>query len=256
MTKTSHKGAGSLAHQVRKQVRPWHKRLGVIGALFLLLLSITGVAINHSDGLSLGKAQVSQSWLLDYYGITAPAHAGRFGEFAVTDNLLWHDGKLLLEAKSTLLGATRRHNAIIAIDQGHLYLLSPDGTLQETQDSSVGLPTPIEALALEGSTTEASAQVWLRTDKGQYLADDELLEWRAATSLLPLNWLAPTPADSAVIDHARSAHLNWERVLLDLHSGRFFGPWAVWLWDLLALIFVLLSLSGLYIWWSQRPKKR
>ena len=39
-----------------------------------------------------------------------------------------------------------------------------------------------------------------------------------------------------------------ERVLLDFHSGRIFGPVGIVVYDLLALMVLVLSISGLIIW--------
>ncbi len=43
-----------------------------------------------------------------------------------------------------------------------------------------------------------------------------------------------------------------ERVLLDLHSGRIFGPVGVLVYDLLALALGFLSISGLLLWFRGR----
>jgi uncharacterized iron-regulated membrane protein len=43
-----------------------------------------------------------------------------------------------------------------------------------------------------------------------------------------------------------------ERVILDLHSGRFFGKLGPWLFDIAALLLILLSLSGAWIWLKRR----
>ncbi len=241
----------NTGHQIRKSIRPWHRRLGLLGALFLMLLTITGVAINHADGWGLSHSKVRIGWLLDYYGIQAPAHSRQFGDLGVTDNLLWQDKRLVLEARRPLLAATHFNSLIIAIDNEHLYLLSDEGELLETQNNSTGLPTPLSGLSVEGGN-----QLWLKGEQGQYLADEDFIEWHQTTSLVPLNWLEGSAASEALLLQARSANLTWERLLLDLHSGRLFGSWAIWLWDLAAVCFVFLSLSGLYIWWSQRPRRK
>lgn len=245
------RAATHTGHQIRKSIRPWHRRLGLLGALFLMLLTLSGVAINHADGWGLAHAKVRIGWLLDYYGIQAPAHSRQFDDLGVTDNLLWQQQRLLLEARRPLLAAGHVNSMIVAIDAEQLYLLSSNGELLETQDKSTGLPTPLSGLAIEGSS-----QVWLEGEKGQYLADEDFIEWRQATSFVPLNWLEGSAASESLLLQARSANLTWERLLLDLHSGRLFGSWAIWLWDLLAACFVFLSLSGLYIWWSQRPRRK
>ncbi|MCL2917920.1 PepSY-associated TM helix domain-containing protein [Shewanella litorisediminis] len=252
MTRRLSNTAGKqLGHRLRKQIRPWHRRIGIVGGLFLLLLTVTGILINHAADTGLTQARVRLPWLLDYYGIPLPSHSGQFGDYGITDNLLWHQGTMVLEAKHPLIAATQWRNQTIAIDAENLYLLNGDGQLIETQNKATGLPVPLKAMAIEGES-----QLWLSGQNGQYLADEDLIEWQSTTSFAPLHWLEGKAAERQLLEDARSAHLHWERVLLDLHAGRIFGQWGVWLWDLLALGFVFLSLSGLYIWISQQPKRK
>jgi uncharacterized iron-regulated membrane protein len=46
--------------------------------------------------------------------------------------------------------------------------------------------------------------------------------------------------------------LPTERLLLDLHSGRIFGAAGPWIFDIAALLLILLSLSGTWIWIKRR----
>ena len=43
-----------------------------------------------------------------------------------------------------------------------------------------------------------------------------------------------------------------ERLLLDLHSGRFFGRFGPWVMDAAAVLIVLLGVSGTWIWLRRR----
>ena len=253
----------TLKFKLARALRPWHRRLGIISCIFILLLVITGVAINHSQALHLGKTPVQQSWLLDFYGIAAPTHAAQFTQSSeplfITDNLLWLGSKPILEAPSQLLSAISFNDLVIAIDKHQLYLFDSQGRLQETQNSSTGLPDNLAAIAVEASTTHSNKVnlVWLKTDSGYFQADENLIDWIPAQPLAPLPWVTPLKTiDAHLVQHARSANLNWERVILDLHSGRLFGAYAVWIWDMFALALLLVSLSGLWIWVKQaRPKR-
>jgi len=53
-------------------------------------------------------------------------------------------------------------------------------------------------------------------------------------------------------NHFRGEVLPVERVLLDLHSGRFFGKIGPWLFDIAAALLILLSLTGSWIWLRRR----
>ena len=51
-----------------------------------------------------------------------------------------------------------------------------------------------------------------------------------------------------VVAAYRGEVLSLQRLLLDMHSGRFFGSKGVWVYDLLALLVFLLAGSGLVLW--------
>ena len=46
--------------------------------------------------------------------------------------------------------------------------------------------------------------------------------------------------------------ISWERLLLDIHSGRVLGSLGVVLVDLMALLFMLMAASGVWIWSRRR----
>jgi hypothetical protein len=246
-----------IKNQILRALRPWHRRLGLLSALFILLLALTGVAINHSQDFNLDTAQVKQGWLLDYYGITAPKTVTVFHTepklLAAADNQLWLEDKLIIETEKPIIGASYFQDSILAIDTEHLYLFSAEGDVYETQGISTGLPANLLAL---GKTAEG---IWLNTRQGPLMSDAQLLDWQAIAAPESLIWLAPIAIGqlnqetlNQVSLNARSGHLTWERVMLDLHSGRLFGALTIWLWDLFALALLLVASSGVWIWMKQR----
>ena len=57
---------------ISKVLRPlyrWHRRIGMIAVLFVVVLSITGILLNHNAQLDLNKTKVTSSWLLALYGM-------------------------------------------------------------------------------------------------------------------------------------------------------------------------------------------
>ena len=54
----------------------------------------------------------------------------------------------------------------------------------------------------------------------------------------------------------RGYGLTLERVLLDLHSGRVLGSAGVLLVDAAAILFLLLAISGLWLWSRRRTSTR
>ncbi|WP_299804268.1 PepSY-associated TM helix domain-containing protein [uncultured Shewanella sp.] len=245
----------NLRVKLLRQLRPWHRRIGIVSTLLVIFIAITGVLINHSNHLSLDTAHVKQAWLLDYYGIKAPTDVALYQNspqtLLSTANQLWLNDKLALEASGPILAAVTHNEMIVAIDSHHLYLLSPQGELFETQSLATGLPSDIEAI---GQTD----QLWLKTATGLYLADSDLIEWTATQPYAAIDWIKPVESTKTAefAQQIRASHLSWERVLLDLHSGRVFGSLGPWLMDLVALSLLIMAFTGCYIWLQQKPAKR
>ena len=237
--------------------RTWHQRFGLITALFLLVMLLTGVLLNHSSHLGLHNRKIENNWLLNLYQVPAPRHRLSIASdnnptLFITDNLLWLGKQKLLEAQQNLISAAFYQTHIIAIDQSQLYLLTPEGDLLETQNRSTGLPENLAALAIE--TSPALSKACLRTAAGSYCSEDELISWQAVADN-SITWSEPQnfAENHPAAQQARSSHLTMLQLMQDIHSGRIFGNWAVWFWDLIALLLLLVIIMGLRIWWIQ-PK--
>ena len=244
-----------MRKQANKQFRFWHRKLGICSVVFVILLSITGILINHSHPLSLDSRKVTLTWLLDNYGIKSPSNINIYQTtplLASSDNLIWIQQFAPIEAEQPISAIIPFNHFYVAITPSTLYLISLQGQLVEQQDSSVGLPQEIEAIGQDG-------QLWLKTANGYFFSNDDLIDWTPASPFQAIEWVKPLPsfqvaeALATVSLKARSHSLNWERVLLDVHSGRFFGPLGPWFMDLVAIALIIMSLTGIYLW--QKTKK-
>ncbi len=47
----------------------WHRRIGLVALTLVIVLAITGIALNHSETFKLDETYVNTSWLLNWYGI-------------------------------------------------------------------------------------------------------------------------------------------------------------------------------------------
>ena len=50
--------------------------------------------------------------------------------------------------------------------------------------------------------------------------------------------------------------LTLERVVLDIHSGRFFGKFGVYVVDFFSVLFLMLSITGLWIFLKQSKREK
>ncbi|EIF42266.1 PepSY-associated TM helix domain-containing protein [gamma proteobacterium BDW918] len=234
----------------------WHRRIGVVAALFVVVLVVTGIAINHSDDWGLDKKPLKQAWLLKHYGIPSPV----LRSFPLNKPLnsgAWlsqlGDGLYLAETQigscdSPLLGVVVLPDTIAVLCAGRLQLFTPAGEKLDDISESLGLPRGAEALALDGEA------VLLRTPAGVIAFDPRSFMF-SAMSVEGVAWAAPALAppiiQRSLLDQYRGSGLSWERLLLDLHSGRLFGSIGVYIMDLAAIALLLIALSGVWVWVSK-----
>lgn len=50
----------------------WHWRIGLTAAIFLLIIAVTGLALNHARLLGLDKTYLDQEWVMKTYNMDVP----------------------------------------------------------------------------------------------------------------------------------------------------------------------------------------
>ncbi len=233
-----------------------HHKIGLVCAIFIIIISVTGFAINHTTDFGLANTPVTQKWLLDLYKIKAPeqllTYSSQQQTITLADNLIWLNERFVLEADSKMTMAAITGSFIIAANKSQLYVMDKTGELQETQDVSTDLPTPIDAMAVDTNNI-----LWILSNDTYYQSDADLIDWYNKTPQTPLNWITlKTSTQPDLILQVRSIHLNWQKVILDLHSGQLLGGFGKFLWDLVAFCLIFLAISGatLYIKNSKNKK--
>ncbi len=239
---------------VRVFMRRWHRRLGIVSAAFVLVLSITGILLNHAASLHLDQRMVNGPLVRTLY--TPKPRKAPLASLAGGHAIVWIDGALYLDGKATgmhvqgLRGAVDAGDYIAVAGPQSMLLFTPDGVFADAM-ARQSLPGPIDRLGLgsDGHLVLRSAgQDWRANapiTAWQPLAQDGAA-WAKVTSTVPKDILAP--ALRAFAGKGVSAH----RVLADVHSGRILGRFGPWLMDAAALVFVVLALSGLWLWVRRR----
>lgn len=228
----------------------WHRYLGLSAALFVIVLAVTGLLLNHTEELGLDSLRVSSPALLDWYGVHAPDNllAYRVGPHTVIDarERIYLDQTPLPSAEGPLQGAVEFAGLLVVAAGSQLLLLNPAGELVERLDNASGVPADILAIGVTDSGALA-----VRTAHGSYLTDENFLAWHD-NSPATAHWAtssAPTAAERQALNRAwRGDGLPLERVVLDLHSGRILGAAGVYLMDGAAALFLLLAVSGVWLW--------
>ncbi|KRP34769.1 MAG: hypothetical protein ABS34_12415 [Opitutaceae bacterium BACL24 MAG-120322-bin51] len=248
----------SLQIPRKRTILAWHRWLGITSAVFLLSLSITGLALNHTEFLKLDQIQIKHSFILNRYGMASGASIQAY-RISQSDTLAHLDGQLFYNAAPLTSGSqplgiiTGDPIVVIATDTQLIYLTA-NGELIETVDSS---QLPYTILTAVGTTID-DRPVLISAD-GNWTPDADWLQFdrfQGAYGVSPLNTIELSPADrSALLESFQGGGVSLYRVLLDLHAGRLFGWGGRTAMDLSAVAIIILITSGIGGWLrkSRRP---
>jgi hypothetical protein len=237
-------------------LRRWHRRLGIVVAIFLLVLAVTGILLNHEPALNLNKVEVRSDWLMSLYGMEGVAH--QTNGYDLKDRwLVSHNGNLYLGAKEIgttadqLVGAVTIGEIIVISDERQVYLYTTTGELIERY-APENLTPPFVGLGVIEQTPI------LQTTEGLFATDADIVEWRRlqADEKADAIWSNTQPlpdAERALLnDKIRGGGLPLYRILLDVHSGRILSDVGRYVMDGAAVLLIILSITGLWIWWPKR----
>jgi len=235
----------------RNPVVCWHRRAGLTAALFVLILAITGLLLNHTSSLELDKHNVDSRLLQAWYGIEPPAPPRHFGAnnhtISQLGEQLFINGKPLQKQQQQLLGVVANTMFIALAFEQQLLLVTPEGELVERITE---LPTRGNNISAIGQNS--NNQLALQLGNKIFISDQQLLNWHELSDAQDIKWSQAIELDTDLKNEITASYqnqaLNYERVLLDLHSGRLFGSWGIYLMDLAAVAMILLALSGLWRW--------
>jgi hypothetical protein len=234
----------------------WHRRLGLLALVLIVVLALTGIALNHTEALRLDQRTIENDVLLDWYGLnprnqprTFPAGGHRITQW---DEQLFFDQTPLIISDQALKGAVEFNGMIVGALQRSILLLNQQGELIERitlMDNMV----PIHRIG-----TNPDRLVVLSENRTLFAADTQVIEWETV-EFESIRWsqaeTTPTDLQDELKTVYRGEGLSLERVLLDLHSGRLFSAqWGVYIMDASALILLWLGLSGFWVWHSRKRK--
>lgn len=240
---------------LRASLMRWHRRLGLAAALLVLLAAVTGIVINHADALGLPQRHLQAPWLLRLYGIAPPVLRGAWpaGPRWVSQwgtRLALDEQPLPAPEVEQVLGVFALGDWLVVADRQQLVVLGSRGELIDR------LAMPAGSAAVRAAAA-GSAVVVEAADGRQLRSDEALSTWSAAATPAPATWAVaqslPAKMHDALLARWRGGGISVERLLLDLHSGRWLGRGGVWLMDAAAIVLIVLAASGA---WSALHRPR
>mgnify|MGYP000202667046 CR=1 FL=1 len=239
---------------------PWrllyklHRYLGLAISVILILLAITGIALNHTDDWQLNSRYIKSPTVLNWYGLNRPSAIRSFKAglhwISQLDQQSYFDTQALITNSPLLVGAIRTEAFFVLAFEKQLLLLSDNGTVIEK--------IPLEQAIHSIGVTEPDS-VFIRLDSQIKVSHDGLLSWQSAPDS-GIQWSQETALPEPLSDQIQQTHrqhiIPYERFLLDLHSGRLFGEVGIFIVDLSGILLILLTVSGCWIWIRHRIKSR
>lgn len=247
--------------RTRKKAFPfflWHRRLGLLAMVLMIILAITGILLNHTESLTLDETAVESDALLNWYGLNPKGEPVQFNFNGQTltqwDKQLFFNQLPLISSDQHITGFVAIKNLFIASLNSIILLIDSNGGLIEQIDTQYEFDT-IKTIGIHNQ------RLLVITDNDEtFMADEQIISWNKYQAVKFIG-SSLTPVNEAQRQQLkwvfRGQGLNLERVILDLHSGRLFNDsWGIYLMDASAIIILWLSISGTWVWYSRRQKQK
>lgn len=241
--------------KARRVVTAIHKWLGLASALIIVVISVTGILLNHSSSLNLDENTVESRRVLDWYGLSPE---GEPLGFQIGDHwMIELDGELFFDGKPVasegkLLGAGLLNGEFIAVFETTALIFDETGQLLEKIDSFGAEQTPATRAGIAGGELAIEFGENVHVLPG-LLSFEPLGEREVA-------WFEPDTIPKDLREQIETAYsgegLPVSRVVLDLHSGRLFGTVGVVVYDLAAIAFLVLAGTGIWLGLRKRRNQR
>jgi hypothetical protein len=235
----------------KKYILSWHKRIGLSISAIVIIISLTGLALNHNVDLELDKKMISSEWIFSLYKMNTNKSST---SFKVSDKYLSYiDGVIYLNDQRIgeiydIKGAVSTSDIIAVASTRELQLFTIGGELIERMNNSSLPEADIKNIALADEKS-----VILITDGGIFIEKSRMLKWEKFTgdqTFLPVRQVElPNELKIKLLADYRGEGLSLYRIFLDLHSGRIFGKYGIYIFDATAIGLILLTTTGILLWY-------
>lgn len=248
--------------------RKWrrlHRWLGLLIAAPVIILSLTGILLNHIENLGLNQRTLP-NFLASIYGVPVaePVVSVEIDQqwWSFVGDQLFLQEQPVSQCRRPYAGVVSVAGIYVVGCDGALLLLDKRGGLIERLGNEFALP-PFERLVSVGANplganpsgeSNANSLVLFSPDASWLYDIDQLSFTPFDAELEPVAWqVPPLEVVAALPTQVVPPELNWQRLIQDIHSGRVVSLAGKLLMDAAALLLMVLVITGVIIWSRTRP---
>ncbi len=234
----------------------WHRRIGACACVFVVWLVISGWLLNHADSLKLPQREIRHGALAHWYGLqvqvpntawVSPQHW-----LVAVDNNALLDGQHWIKDAAAPVGMVQTTEFLVIALRDQLILLDAAGA---PVDRLRGEALPLASVTRLGSGCGGMVIAGETSTAEGVLSSADGLTWQPCAQAVTWSSTAPLSAEQIKqLEPLLIPPLSAEKILVDLHSGHFFGRFGPYFVDVVGACLLLLSLSGLWLF-LRNPKK-
>ena len=234
-----------------KKIVDLHRYIGLGICIFLVHLALTGIFLNHSIGLRLDKTFVTWPWLLNQYNLSVPEPVNIFtigkNNFSTIDGEVFFNDKPIFLAEEELLGAVQNRDTFILASSSTITSISKEGYIIN-QDNV--LPFIIKNIGIYGDEVvinDSEDKMWSSESiNGVWkLTENMTVQWSKEGSITPAN-------QEKIRKYYVGDGISLEQVILDFHSGAIFQKAGKIFFDIISILLIILSFTGIWLWTIKR----
>ena len=234
-----------------KKIVDLHRYVGLGICIFLVHLAITGIFLNHSIGLRLDKTFITWPWLLNQYNLTVPEPANIFtigkNNFSTIDGEVFFNDKPIFLAEEDLLGVSQNQDTFILASSSTITMISNEGYIINKENV---LPFTVKNIGIFGDEiviNDSEDKIWSSESiNGVWeLTQNRAVQWSMEGSITPIN-------HEKIRKYFVGDGVSLEQVILDFHSGAIFQKAGKLFFDIISILLIILSFTGIWLWTIKR----
>ena len=234
-----------------KKIVDLHRYIGLGICIFLVHLAITGIFLNHSIGLRLDKTFITWPWLLNQYNLSVPEPANIFtigkNNFSTIDGEVFFNDKPIFLAEEELLGVSQNQDTFILASSSTITVISKEGYIINKENV---LPFTVKNIGVNGDEVvinDSEDKIWSSESiNGVWeLTENRTVQWSIEGSITPTN-------QEKIRKYFVGDGVSLEQVILDFHSGAIFQKAGKLFFDIISILLIILSFTGIWLWTIKR----